>query len=113
MTTGKIFEWKIRTQKDAEHFYPLRACVLSCFSCVRLCVTLWTVAHQAPLSIRFSRQEYWSGLPCPSPGDLPYPESEPSSPVSPASQVDSLPTELLGKPTNVMYLTYVWENKKF
>ena len=43
------------------------ACMLSSFSCVQLCVTLWTAAHQAPLSIGFSRQEYWSGLPCPSP----------------------------------------------
>ena len=42
------------------------ACMLSCFSHVRLCVTLWTVAHHAPLSTGFSRQEYWSGLPFPS-----------------------------------------------
>ena len=45
--------------------------VLSCFSCVRLCATLWTVACQGPLSMGFSRQEYWSGLPCPSPGNFP------------------------------------------
>ena len=45
--------------------------MLSCFSRVRLCVTLWTVVGQAPLSMGFSRQEYWSGLRCPSPGDLP------------------------------------------
>ena len=49
------------------------ACVLSCFSCVQLFVTLWTVDHQAPLSMGFSRQEYWSGLPYPPPGDLPDP----------------------------------------
>ena len=59
----------------------------------------------------FFRQEYWNGFPFTSRGDLPDPGIRPSSPVSPASQVDSLPTELLGKPTNVMYLTYVWENK--
>ena len=41
---------------------------LSCFSCVQLFAILWTVAHQAPLSIQYSRQESWSGLPCPSPG---------------------------------------------
>ena len=46
---------------------PMHACMLSCFSHVRLCVTLWTVAHHAPLSTGFSRQEYWSGLPFPSP----------------------------------------------
>ena len=45
--------------------------VLSCFSCVRLYAILWTVAHQALLSLGFSRQEYWSGLPCPTAGDLP------------------------------------------
>ena len=46
---------------------PMHACMLSRFSCVRLCATLWTAAHQAPLSTGFSRQEYWSGLPFPSP----------------------------------------------
>ena len=48
---------------------------------VRLFVTLWTVAHQAPPSLGFSRQEYWSGLPLPSPGDLPNPGFEPGSPA--------------------------------
>ena len=48
-------------------------CVLSCFSHIQLFVTLWTVAHQAPLSMEFSRQEYLSGLSCPPPGDLPNP----------------------------------------
>ena len=46
-------------------------------------VTPWTVSHQAPLSMGFSRQEYWSGLPFPSPGDLPYPGIKPRSPVAP------------------------------
>ena len=50
-------------------------------SCVRLFATPWTVAYQAPLSMGFSRQEYWSGLPFPSPGDLPDPEIEPRSPA--------------------------------
>ena len=53
-------------------------------SCVRLSVTLWTVAHQAPLSIGFSRQEHWRALPFPSPGDLPDPGIEPVSLTSPA-----------------------------
>ena len=56
--------------------------------------TLWTVACQAPLSIGFSRQGYWSGLPFTSPGDLPDPGIEPRSP---ALQVDSIPTEPPGK----------------
>ena len=57
---------------------------------VRLHATPWTVAHQAPLSMGFSRQEYWGGLPCPPPGDLPDPGIEPGSPALP---VDSLPSE--------------------
>ena len=61
--------------------------MLSSFSCVRLCVTPWTVAHQAPLSIGFSKQEYSSGLPCPPPGDLPNPGVEL---MSPTLQVNSL-----------------------
>ena len=49
----------------------LNVCVLSCFSCVWLLVTLWIIAHQVPLPMRFSRRKYWSRLPCPPPGDLP------------------------------------------
>ena len=52
-------------------FSYLYVYMLSQFSYVQLFVTLWTVAHQAPLSLVFSRQEYWGGLPCPLPGDLP------------------------------------------
>ena len=59
-------------------------CMLSCFSHVQLFVTLWTVACQAPLSTGFSRQEYWSGLPCPPPRDFPVPGFEPTSLMSPA-----------------------------
>ena len=59
-------------------------CMLGHFSHVQLCATLWTVAHKAPLSMGFSRQEYWSGLPCPPPGDLPDPRTEPVSLASPA-----------------------------
>ena len=58
-------------------------CVLGHFCHVQLCATLWTVASQAPLSIRFSKQGYWSGLPCPSPGDLPNLVIEPLSFLSP------------------------------
>ena len=63
-------------------------------------VVTWTVGHQAPLSIGFSRQEYWSGLPFPSPGDLPDPGVKPASPAaSPALQADSLLLSHLGGPT--------------
>ena len=60
--------------------------------------TLWTAAYQAPLSMGFSRQEYWSGLPCPSPGHLPDSGIEPVSPVAPALQADSLPLSYQGSP---------------
>ena len=63
-------------------------CVLSCSVLTNSFVTPWTVAHQAPLSIGFFRQEYWSELLFPSPGDLPNPEIEPRSL---ALQADSLP----------------------
>ena len=52
--------------------------------CIRLFATPWTVAHQAPLSMGFSRQGYWGGLPCPPPGDLPDPRIEPGALMSPA-----------------------------
>ena len=72
-------------------------CVCVCLSliCVRLFVTQWTVACQTPLSVEFSRQEYWSGLPFTSPGDLPDPGIEPRSP---ALQEDSLLLRHLGSP---------------
>ena len=85
-------------------------CVCSVASVVSDSVILWTAALQAPLSMEFSRQEYWSiGLPCPPSGDLPDPEVEPTSPVSPALLVDSLPTEQPGKP---IYIFFFWEKKK-
>ena len=68
--------------------------VLLTQSCPTLCDP-WTVAHQAPLSMEFSRQEYWSGLSFPSPGDLPVPGIKPGSP---ALQADSLPSEPPRKP---------------
>ena len=71
-------------QSQEVHVNKTPRCVLSHFSRVRLCVTLWTVARQAPLSMGCSRQEYWSGLPCPPPGDLPDPGIEPMSLTSPA-----------------------------
>ena len=90
---------------------------------VRLFATPWTVAHQAPLSMRFSRQEYWSGSPFPTPGDLPDPGIEPRSPAlqadalsseppgkpleSPAPQVDSLPLSHPGSLTHPKCLQHV------
>ena len=80
------------------------ACVCSVMSGS---VTPWPVAHQAPLYMGFSRQEYWSGLPFSPPGDLPDPETEPTSPGSPALQVDSLPLNQQGSLNSL----YRWNNK--
>ena len=80
-------------------FLPNRTSVLSKIQCARVLshfspvwffMTLWTVAHQAPLSMGSSRQEYWSGLPCPYPRDLPDPGIKPASPEASVLQVDSL-----------------------
>ena len=74
---------------------------------VRLFATPWTVPSKAPLSMEFSRQEYWSGLPFPSPGDLPDPGIEPRSP---ALQADALPSEPPGK-LSVLILMIKWEEQ--
>ena len=73
------------------------SCCAMSHSCVQLFVTLWTATCQAPLSLGFSRQEYWSGLLFSSPGDLPDPGTEPRSP---ALHMDSLLSEPPGKPKN-------------
>ena len=81
-------------------------CVQS-LSHVQLFVTPWTVALQAPLSMEFSRQEYWSGLSFPSPGDLPNPGIKPRSP---ALQADSLLFETPGKPLETGTVTVNFAN---
>ena len=90
---------------------PMCVCV-KLLSRVRLFTTLWTVAHQASLSIGFSRQEYWSGLPFPSSRNLPNPWIEPRSR---ALQADSLLSEPPGKPTQGHSAFFIWSNylKKF
>ena len=70
---------KFSTVHMFHFFWPKGQCMLSCYW---FFATLWTVACQAPLSMGFSRQEYWSGLPFPSPGDLSNPVIKPASPVS-------------------------------
>ena len=109
MEVGKVFQEGASMQKilqDTEEraaMKGIRVCHgdLVTKSCLTL-LTPWTIAHQAPLSMGFPRQEHWSGLPFPSPGDLPNPGIEPRSP--PALQADSLLTEPLGKPTSVQEL---------
>ena len=78
-TKGKLMNRKQNKYSKKEPRHVL--CVLSCLSCVRLFETLWTIAHQAPRSIGFSRQEYWSGLSFPPPEDLPDPGIESASPA--------------------------------
>ena len=70
-------------------------------SSIRLFETPWTVAHQGPLSVGFSRQEYWSGLSFPSPGDLLHPGIEPTSLMSPALAGSFFTTEPPGKPNPI------------
>ena len=67
-------------------------------SCVLLFVTSWTIAHQVPLSMGFPRQEYWGGLPFPSPGERPDPGIKPIPPASPALAGRFFTTEPPGKP---------------
>jgi len=71
---------------------------------MRLFAALWTVAHQASLSMGFSKQEYWSGLSFPHPGHLPNPGIKPTSPETSATQLDSLPLSHLGSPSCPDYL---------
>ena len=83
-----LFQWKCSC-------IPYMKVKVKSLSRVRLFATPWAVAYQASPSMGFSRQEYWSGLPFPSPGDLPHPGIEPRSL---ALQADALPSELPGKP---------------
>ena len=96
--------------------------MLSHFYCVQLFAVPWTAAFQAPLSMGFFKQEYWSELPCPPPGDLPNPGIEPKSPTV---QVDSLLSEPQGKPPKKQnteekslnelanYFSLLWSYKPF
>ena len=80
--------------------------VLSCFSCVQLCATLWTLAYHAPLSVGLSRQEYWSGWLCPPPGDCLDPGIKPTSLKSNLHwQASSLPAAPPGKPLSSSYFS--------
>ena len=116
MTPAHWVTEKIPTSKQARkaetHFpynsHPWHVCVLSHFSCIRLFVTLWTVGSRLLCPWGFSRQENWSELPCPPPGNLFNPGNEPVSPVTPALQVNSLPLSYQGSPTPGI-VPYNWE----
>ena len=96
MLCKKVFTENYNLKIAHVHLYPMGFLKqnVSSLSRVRLFVTPWTVAYKAPPSMGFSRQQYWSGLPFPSPGDLPDSGIEPGSP---ALQADALPSKPPGK----------------
>ena len=94
--SGATSKQTVECVSSKKGFMCLNA-MLNRFSCVWLFARLWTVAQQTPLSMGFSKQEYWSGLPCPSPGDPPNPGTEPESLTCPALASRSLPLAPPGK----------------
>ena len=93
----QMFWWWITERSHLIYLHAIKI--------VQLFATPWTVAHQAPQSMGFFRQEYWSGLPFPSPRDLPDPGIEPRSP---ALQADSLPSKPAGKPKTFEGIANFW-----
>ena len=99
---SKLAAKRIRVVKSGVYVLILSPMYVCMFSPVQLFATLWTTARQAPLSMKCSRQEYWSGLPFPSPGDLPDPGIKPKSLVSPSWAGGFLPTTPPGKPCHLI-----------
>ena len=102
---GLLQSWRQGSFEGGCHYlhylhHSLEEVKVKLLSCVQLFATPWTVAHQAPLSMGFSRQEYWSGLPFPSLGDLPDLGIEPRSP---SLQADALTSELPGKTPTIVW----------
>ena len=97
----------LNTQDESKNHWLILK--MKSLSRVQLFVNPWAVAYQVPPSMGFSRQEYWSGLPFPSPGDLPNPGIEPGSP---ALQADALTSQPTGKPPG-LYLTKLETGKQF
>ena len=104
-----MFGKQVEVSKCLWHCWITIVYMLSCFSHVWLFVTPWTIAHQAPLFMGFSRQDYWSGLPFPPPGDLPSPGIKPESLVSPAFAGGFFTTAPPGNPNqNIPGLKNLW-----
>ena len=82
MPSPTLIVWRFFDDGRSDRYKVIHVCKLSCFGRVQLFATQWNVAHQAPLSMGFSRQGYWNRLPCPPPGDLPNLGIEPMSHVS-------------------------------
>ena len=83
-------------------------CVVFAFSLLQPFGILWTVAHQAPFSVEFSKQEYWNSFPFPSPGDLPYPGTQPASQASPPWASIFFTTASHGTPLNSTLMGIQW-----
>ena len=98
LVPGRSWEAKITPRVLQSFTFILHACVVNCLCVVWLFETPWTIAHQAPLSMGFTRQEYWSGLPFPSSGDLPNAGIKCKPPMSPALAGRFFTTEQPGKP---------------
>ena len=101
------FPWFFSSTIDTELEESESEVKVKSFSRVRLFATPWTVAHQAPQSMEFFRQEYWIGLPFPSPGDLPDPGIKPGSPALQAAALLSEPL-----PVNFFWMTRTLKKKK-
>ena len=105
-SSGNLYDARTHTHTDtySQHTHTHTHTALCEPACCLASVVLdslqilWTVAHQAPLSMGFSRKEYWRGLPCPPPGDLYDPGMDPASPATPALQADSLLLSHPGRP---------------
>ena len=100
---GRMCKYDPKYRASLEWCHAWQRAMRHTLSHVWLRVTPWAVARQAPLSMEFSRQEYWNGLFCPSLGELPNPGIKPGSP---ALQADCLPSEPPGKPRRKLSTTY-------
>jgi len=110
-THFSILAWRIPWMETGG-LHSVCVCTYSVASVMSNCLQLYGLKPAMLLcpwdsQARFYKQEYWSGLPCPLLGDLPNPGIKPAYPVSPALQLDSLPTETLGKPHKELWLTEV------
>ena len=122
-TVIKFFQANISIQDFIYMYIELSMCIAwmnawvleSRFSCILLFATLWTVAHQAAWSMGFSRQEYWSGLPCPPPGDRPYSVIKPASLMSPESAGSFFTANTTWEASVCVceYTFYKWENWRY
>ena len=111
LTSPSFTSWNIWVNHLTSLSLSVHVCIVA-QSCPTLCNAMDYIAFQAPLSIRFFRQEHWSGLPFPPPGDLLDPGFEPVSPASPALQADCFTAESSGKPRASVHSSTKWSHNK-